>query len=440
MKTQSIVNIANSKQVLEETLKNYKVATKKAGYKLGDPIGHENEFTISNMIAGINNLLIDITYLLRASNIFLKLSTLNERNNINSSLTQINSYIANYQFMEAINVLESLKVIIRSFNLVNDKERLIEYIKALDGLRGKAEEMDLVIQNIREHSNEADDLYESIMSSKTKHDTQYSELITKRQELEKEITEAKQKYSELNGLITISDNYTKQILDMLNTATSNDKTIQTFSENVSKRENQLKEQQIKTDEYNEKLAEYNQQHNSILSEAKGLIANAREALRLKTAEGISAAFSNQYDIANDIKSKIGWLVGSIAFLFFTIALGAWVVGGWFIEDPENIRNILGRIALLPLSLLGTLFCANQYVKQKNIAEDYAYKTVLAKSIVGFSDELKESPDAYKKYISTVLDEIHQDPLRKRGKDEKDIESNLNVLKKMLQLLKQTATE
>ena len=41
-------------------------------------------------------------------------------------------------------------------------------------------------------------------------------------------------------------------------------------------------------------------------------------------------------------------------------------------------------------------------------------------IIAFSEELrKNDPEKYTEYLSTVLREIHQDPLRKRGKEKED---------------------
>lgn len=94
--------------------------------------------------------------------------------------------------------------------------------------------------------------------------------------------------------------------------------------------------------------------------------------------------------------------------------------------------------MIPLTLTGAMFCARQYVKQKNIIEDYAYKTVLAKSIVAFSEEFK-GKEQYSQYIETVLREIHQDPLRQRSKDKDKEEVNLNgiigLLEKTIELAK-----
>jgi hypothetical protein len=72
-----------------------------------------------------------------------------------------------------------------------------------------------------------------------------------------------------------------------------------------------------------------------------------------------------------------------------------------------------------------------------LAEDYAYKAVLTKSIVAFSEELRKKDETgYSEYISTVLKEIHQDPLRKRSKekDEITLKETTGVLGKALDIV------
>ena len=70
--------------------------------------------------------------------------------------------------------------------------------------------------------------------------------------------------------------------------------------------------------------------------------------------------------------------------------------------------------MIPLLVTTIVFCANQYGKQKNLLEDYSYKLALAKSMVAFSEELREKDsERYKEYLSTVLNEILKDPLRTR---------------------------
>lgn len=56
--------------------------------------------------------------------------------------------------------------------------------------------------------------------------------------------------------------------------------------------------------------------------------------------------------------------------------------------------------------------------------------VLAKSIVGFSEQLKkncsEDNAEYIHYIKTALEEIHKDPLRKRVFSESSKSGNVNL--------------
>lgn len=79
--------------------------------------------------------------------------------------------------------------------------------------------------------------------------------------------------------------------------------------------------------------------------------------------------------------------------------------------------MIGRILLIPIALWTAWFCAKQYTKRKNLVDDYAYKMVLTKSLVGFSETLLdvkgETNEWYQIFIKKVLDEIMKDPLRER---------------------------
>ncbi len=183
-----------------------------------------------------------------------------------------------------------------------------------------------------------------------------------------------------------------------------------FIAKIVEREKQLESQKIQTTNYAKELEKYTNEHNLKLKDAQSLIDNARIALQYSTAQGISAAFQTQHDKASNKREQQAWLIFAGIFILITIGLGVWIVCGWGINSDDRIASLVGRMSMIPFTLLGALFCANQYTKQRNIAEDYAYKTVLAKSIVAFSEELRgKDPERYAEYISTVLREIHQDP-------------------------------
>ena len=194
---------------------------------------------------------------------------------------------------------------------------------------------------------------------------------------------------------------------------SNEKVIEHFALKVQERDKRLGELQQITEENKKKLSDYEVERNKILDEANKLIESAKTALNYKTAEGISASFQEQHSNAKDWHLKGWWIIGALLFIGIAISLGVWILIG----QTDKIHIIIGRIALIPLPIVGAIFCANQYVKQKNIIEDYAYKMVLAKSIVGFSEQLKKDPSEdkgeYIHYMKVALEEIHKDPLRRR---------------------------
>lgn len=216
-------------------------------------------------------------------------------------------------------------------------------------------------------------------------------------------------------------------------------------------EKQTKEQKTILDnnantivEHEKTIEIYKETYSEKLLEAEKLIEEAKLALNYKNAEGLSAAFSSQLTNASNNWKTISWIVGASVFIMVTLLIGIWIVTGWGMDynamDGNNTRmiyNLIGRLSMIPFTIAGAIFCANQYTKQKNIIEDYAYKTVLAKSIIAFSEELREkSPERYAEYLSTILKEIHQDPLRKRGKERESItfKDSQGTIEKVIELL------
>ncbi|MGE8451523.1 MAG: hypothetical protein ACN6OP_13050, partial [Pseudomonadales bacterium] len=153
---------------------------------------------------------------------------------------------------------------------------------------------------------------------------------------------------------------------------------------------------------------------AIEAEANRIIESARTALSYKTAEGISAAFIERYNEtkADSLRSK--WIIAAGILVAAAIALGVWIT--W--DTSVTVAVVAGRVSLIPILIAGAWFCAHQYVKLSNISEEYAYKSVLSKSIVGFSEQMSRDNDAesdHSHYIRTVLAEIHTNPLRPQGK-------------------------
>ncbi|MBA4155798.1 hypothetical protein, partial [Flavobacterium sp.] len=223
-----------------------------------------------------------------------------------------------------------------------------------------------------------------------------------------------------------ADENLEGIVESYNEVKANEKVINSFAQKVQERDNRLIELQQLTDENKQKLADYENERIKILDEAKKLIESAKTALNYKTAEGISASFQTQHEDARKWKFSGSWIIASSIFIVIAIGLGIWILT----EKTDELHIIIGRIALIPLPIIAAIFCANQYVKQKNIIEDYAYKMVLAKSIVGFSEQLKkdssEDKGEYVHYMKVALDEIHKDPLRKRNSTKSEDKSGNKI--------------
>jgi hypothetical protein len=218
----------------------------------------------------------------------------------------------------------------------------------------------------------------------------------------------------INNFETDKSN-SSEIKELLDEVRSHSEVIDSFSKKVAARESQIEDQETKSIQFKDTLKDYSQQQENYLDKAKNLIKTAKQALEYKTAEGLSAAFVTQHDAAKNPWVMGAWLGGAMLFLILSAALGAWLT----LDNEISTGLIIGRILLLPILIGGSTFCASQYIKQKNIAEDYAYKTVLAKSLIGFSEQLSSSEvkgNEYVLYIQSVLSQLLVDPQRKQKND------------------------
>lgn len=443
METNTIVQIRTTKEAITQSIEGYKDAIKNGGIdRKTNQYGSEQEYCINGLIGGINNILTDISYLVRAHDYFIKASTHTERNNILTQLNNLNTYVRNQNHPQIAIGLDALKVSLRCYNLRLDKDRLIEFNHEIDNLRKKAALLNEDITQTKSRTTDSETVLDEIKANKISFENTLEEILQKKEELEAVIENFSNKYGDFEALAKSATENEAAISEKLEQINEIKEDIDGFVANIERREKQLAEQSNKTTEYEKQLQTYTNAQNKIEEEAKALIDNAIKALNYSNATGLSAAYANQHDIANNKHNKVWWLVGAGFFIIATLLIGIWILTGWGIStDTANpMMNVIGRLSLIPFTVLASLFCANQYVKQKNLIEDYAYKTVLAKSIVAFSEELRaKEPARYAEYLSTVLKEIHQDPLRKRNPKEKDnvsLKDTTGLFDKILELIKE----
>jgi hypothetical protein len=133
-----------------------------------------------------------------------------------------------------------------------------------------------------------------------------------------------------------------------------------------------------------------------------------------------------------------WIVASIISIIDVILIGVWLINGNHQVSNENLSpiwmQIVGKISMIPLLVTATVFCAKQYTKQRNLLEDYAYKQTLTQSMVAFSEELRgKDSERHREYLSMVLNEVLQDPLRHRVDPNSKNKADSNISEEALKL-------
>jgi len=439
----SITTIRQLRDEIREEIKKLDLKTFK-----DQTFGSESEYTYKGLIAGIEALLIDLSALTKNENRFIKFSTYRERSSLLNTLQNIKSYIRTPGNLYA--QVDELKVNLRPFNIRYFEDRFIEFDKEIDEasrIKINIQEDKFEVQKeIEQIKKEAEEIVKRQEESKEKLitlDKEIEQLQTKKEELQEEINLLEEKNEEIENLKNSSIDFSETIKTSLNEVASNEKVIKNFATNIQKSEDRLTNIHAKMDDNEEQLRIYTQERENLLVDAEKMLNSARQALNYSTAQGISDAFATQHTNSQGF-FKVGiWLVAGIVFMLLISGISYWILSGQSIET--NV--LIGRILMIPILSIGLYFCISQYNKQKTIIEDYAYKTVIAKAIVGFSEQIKknetENTDEYATYMKTALAEIHQDPLRKRSKidsvgssnDEVDPNKILELFQKFADIFK-----
>ncbi len=411
---------------LKNSLKDLIASTDKSVYE-NRSFGNESEYTYRGLLGGLDCLLTDVTTLTKAPNQFLKISTYQERQNIVNSLRDIKTYLNSptqlYQY------LDYLKIAIRPFHVRYTKERLIDFDTELSDIVRKKQVLDENVEQIKKLKTE-NEILTTILTEKNAEISSLLEILeakisdteVKNLETLEKISVLSNKINETDELIQNATEIVEETNGYLNEAKISNTAIQEFEKLVNAKEKQADSIDKRTLEYKTALNEFEKEREELNRKAKDTINEALKALSYNTAVGLSSSFQTQLEKIEKSKYQY-WLVGAGFFLMLTVGIGIWIV----LSGHSDISGTIGRLALTPFTITGAIFCANQYIRQKNVIEDYSYKMVLAKSIIGFSEQLnnnQQNSNEYKEYIRLALSEIHQDPLRKRTKTEKDVDGGI----------------
>lgn len=422
MTTTSISNIKSSLATLQENLPGFRKFLKENYTESMDEgqWGSENEYSPNGLLGGIQNIITDLTYLVKNPATFIRLSTYEDRQSIHQYLSYLSNETNNCYSSNIASRLDSLKKILRPYNLLTDEQRMIVYQQKIDELTKQAEHLTQVLEKAREQEKNINEIY-SLVSEQSDSISRKDESISA---LLKQSKETKEELDELQAdMETVADE-----IRTSNTASSDakDKTlaykakVEAFVEEIGEHQKQIEKQDAEFKAFQTTLDENSTKQQQYLSEAHKLIEKSKLALSYTTSVGLSSSFDAQCKEIKGWKSfKLwSWLVAAAIGVIGVICIGVWLIYGNHHANDGNVTSmwlqIIGKISMIPLLVTTIVFCANQYGKQKNLLEDYSYKLALAKSMVAFSEELREKDsERYKEYLSTVLNEILKDPLRIR---------------------------
>lgn len=429
MDTASITQLRTHRDELRKSLRGIKVSQ-----YAGEEFGNEQEYVAKGVVAGIEAMLVDISALTGSTAKFIQNSTHSERTELVRFLANLNSYTKDKDLQSMAVTIDEIKPILRNFGIRNTTERKDAFIDHINDLQKSASNLFQHINDVADIKANGEALKEGIETLHQQLADKFVALKEQEETLEELIGSTEKNRSELAAMLTTDQSRSEEIEEYLSESKSHTEVITNFSKKVATRESQLENQSVDTETYINTLEDFKVAHEEYLSEAHQLIESSKLALEYKTAEGLSAAFTAQYNRANEFYSKIGWLISGGVFVLSSVAIGVWLA--W--EPGLELPTVISRIALLPISIGGAWFSAGQYVKQKNIAEDYAYKSVLAKSIVGFSEQLSSDSGKgtdYSHYMKSVLLQIHNDPLRKHPLKPKENNEAIQDIKKVLEEIK-----
>ena len=380
---------------------------------------NEEEDSQYSLHTELETLLNEITTLTESPEFFLMESTHTERRGIYNYLEDILLNADSlYNVHESLN---QLKIALRPFRTLQTKHVLADYNNKLTELTQQIERLETLLDSAKKAREQSQSLLNMIEEEHDRIKLDTSNILSKNKDLVKNIAKSEQQAQRIN--------------DLKIEVESKKETFDSFIKTIDDRTTQLNNQETATNEYQEKLLEFTEERKKLLQEADSLVKDAKNALELTTAHGIGKFFQARLHklepeggnwIMRVLKSvlnpRFGWILGAAFFSIAAIGISVDFIKSVQEQGGElTFILLLARLSIVILPIAGAWFCAGQYTKLKNIAEDYAYKTVLAQSIMGFSEHFKKDDQNgknYQSYLLRVLAEIHQHPLANHKKSVK----------------------
>ncbi|MCL2520668.1 MAG: hypothetical protein FWE37_06685 [Spirochaetaceae bacterium] len=460
-----IINLSGS--ILEKIDDWYNNETGKNTLKYGN----DKEFTTYSLKKELSRILDKITSFKESDTLFSEITTLQERSDLKTRLDNLNNKLISHQSQRLIDDLELLESrLVDTSNIPQIRQltqlqyqltALIQQVGEIRQIQKKKIQIEKIqeltqIQKINPISDEITQLNRLIEQINQQirpinlvignFFTLVYELKTSIRNIyiEYEISSIKQeswintKEQEIEELISkIKNEYATQIS---NANKQGDNLIRNAEETLRKLVGDSNEK------YNSFINESQNKNKTLMLEVEEILKEAKLARDGAHLKNLANAFEKKYQKANNIIKSFLWLFFAALFGFITLFFGMGFIPDFDIpffklnisEATNGLAFIIGRITSTSIVFSTAIFCARQYTKQRNLAEDYDYKLTVTNSLSAFFDELKdENGNKNAEHLSVALREIHRypRPLKSKNKDDDDLANTVHLIKTITEVLK-----
>ena len=368
----------------------------------------------------------DVKRLTRSNHLILYF-TPPEINQLHSSLSQLVGFVPN-QIPQIAAQLNILRPLVRSYWIRNRSQAETEQIQSCEEAVADLHE---VISRKDQISTQAEELQNQVSGTREKLD-----------ELKKEIAQLESVKAKANQDATEIVTHKSKAESETATVEAKRATIDAFTEKIASREKDLEALKANTSAHAKTLQELEKLNDKRQSEMSAMIDDARKALNLNTAIGLSGEFQAK---AESLRPRFGftfsdeklfwripkikltnfigyWLVGSGVFVVLALILALALMAGEIRYSSETLltfqndawHQVPGRLSIVGLLVTAAIFCAKQYTKNGRLLEEYAYKKVVSASLPSILQELEgrqHTTDSLEsKYLIQAIEELHQHPL------------------------------
>lgn len=368
----------------------------------------------------------DVKRLTRSNHLILYF-TPREIDQLHSSLSQLVGFIPN-QIPQIAAPLNILRPLVRSYWIRNRSQAETEQIQSCEEAVADLQE---IISKKDQISSQAEELQNQVSDTREKLD-----------ELKKEIVQFEAVKAKANKDVAEIVTHKSKAESETATVEAKRATIDAFTEKIASREKDLEDLKANTAAHAETLEELEELNDKRQAELSAMIDDAKRALNLNTAIGLSSEFQAK---AESLQPRFGftfsdkklfwgipkikitnfigyWLVGSGVFVVLALLLALALMAGEVKFSGETLltfqndawHQVLGRLSIVGLLVTAAIFCAKQYTKNGRLLEEYAYKKVVSASLPSILQELKgreHTTDSLEsKYLIQAIEELHQHPL------------------------------